>query len=344
MNLEQKLPKVAVLVLSWNNFEDSASCIRSILSNSYSNLWPILVDNGSTDGSYERLQSTFPTLTFVSNAENIGFSRGCNVGIRLAMKDTACNYFMLLNNDCLLHETGISTAISTLESDSMIGVVTGKVLFKDGSKRIWHAGGQVSKLMARTQCRGFREYDTGQYEKPVDTGWASGAMMIIARKTLNKAGLLPEEYFFGVEEWDYSLSVLAAGLRIRYVPEFVGYHDGDGSHHNHDPKFVYNYYRNKLIFQEKHLHPLLFSVWKLAFLLYLRLGFRRKITQIINTSEFTFKLEEASRVEDLLFAARSALADHGRNKLTEQVLTKFSNDHKKWKAALPARRSVTSHI
>ena len=315
-------PRVAVIVLSWNNFVDSKACIESIFANSYCNLWPILVDNGSTDASYELLKQAFPQVDTIRNEENLGFSRGCNVGIRKALVDRNCSYVMLLNNDCILEKSGVDIAVSEMEACPAIGIVTGKILFNDGTNRIWHAGGSINKLTASAKCRGLREVDSGQYGEIVDTQWASGAMMIVSRQALERAGLLPEEYFFGIEEWDYSLTMRDAGFRIRYVPQFVGYHHGDGSHNNHDPKFVYNYYRNKLIFQQKFHGSIFFFFWKFAFRFYVLTRLKARITQIKGQGIFTPE-QNIHRVEDIVNAAFTALRDHGKNQLTERTMLDF---------------------
>src|SRR4030095_15805611 len=95
-----------------------------------------------------------------------------------------------------------------------------------------------------------------------ETFWASGAMLLIPRRTIEKVGPLPEEYFFGVEEWDYSTAVLAAGLKILYIHTFKGYHDAGGNYKAVDPVLiVYNGIRNKLVFAEKYLSTPVWFLW-----------------------------------------------------------------------------------
>ena len=320
-------PKVSIVILNWNNFRDTTRCIESALSCGYRHLEVIVVDNSSTDGSVERIASQFPGLQIVRNESNLGFSRGCNRGIQAALKDPQCRFVLLLNNDCTLQPGGLVLAVRAMTRSSDIGVVTGKVYFGDGSRRIWHAGGRVSLFAGQAVARGFREIDIGQFDNESDTGWASGAMMLVSREVLAKVGMLPEEYFFGVEEWDYSLAVLRNGFRIRYVPTFVGFHSGGGSHHNHDPKFVYNYYRNKLIFQQRQLGTFLFYLWLIPFRTYLNLRMRRHVQRIVWDSY----PDEHIEIDDVVFAAQRALGDHGKNRLSESTMLEFDATLKAWK-------------
>jgi hypothetical protein len=311
-------PRVTAVVLNWNNYDDSRRCLDALLSSGYANLRIIVVDNASTDGSHDRLLASYPQLEHRRNDKNLGFSRGCNAGIREALKEDACAFVLLVNNDCQVAHGSIESAVAAAESDGGIGVVTAKILDEKG--RIWHAGGTISLMRGQSRTRGFREMDIGQFQEACDTEWASGALMLITRAVLERVGLLPEQYFFGVEEWDFSLSVRNAGYRIRYVPAFWGIHPGGGSHDNHDPKFAYNYYRNKLIFQEKHLGPALFRLWLLAFRVYLRVKMRRHIKYL---ASITYADPSMSPVEDVVFAAQCALEDHGSGPLDEHTMLHF---------------------
>jgi GT2 family glycosyltransferase len=310
-------PRIAAIVLNWNRFEATRACVESLRGCGYGDLRIVVVDNGSHDGSAERLERELPGLQLHRNGANLGFSRGCNAGIRIAMADPACRYVLLVNNDCTIARGGLDAAVRAAEDDPRVGIVTGKIVDDEG--RIWHAGGTISRLRGQAIARGFGERDLGQYEEACDTRWASGAMMLVRREAIEKAGALPEEYFFGVEEWDYSLNVLRSGLRIRYVPGFAGIHPGSGSHHNHDPKFVYNYYRNKLLFQRRQLGALLFPVWLLAFRAYLRTRMRRHVAEIART----LYAGSPYSVDDLVFAARAALRDHGTGPLSEETMLDF---------------------
>lgn len=318
--------EVVAVVLNWNNFDDSDACIRSLLAVTYPRLRIVLVDNRSTDGSFARLKESHPTIQFVANTENLGFSRGCNNGIRAALSGGSCEYVLLINNDCEIDAGALEPAVAEMQAHPDVGVVTAKIVDERG--RIWHAGGTISLLRGQSYARGFREPDVGQFETVCDTEWASGALMLVRREVLERVGLLPEEYFFGVEEWDYSLQVLGKGYRVRYVPRFRGMHPGGGSHDNHDPKFAYNYYRNKLIFQERHLGRLLFKLWLLPFLLYLKFKMRRHISYL---ASITYANPSQSPVDEVVFAAWMAVRDHGTGELNEGTMLRFQSVLEDWR-------------
>ncbi|WP_130418938.1 glycosyltransferase [Edaphobacter modestus] len=63
-------------------------CLASLRKQDYRNLQTIVVDNGSTNDSVERIRSAFPEVTVIETGENLGYSKGCNVGLREGLKGT----------------------------------------------------------------------------------------------------------------------------------------------------------------------------------------------------------------------------------------------------------------
>lgn len=318
-------PPVYVVVLNWNNYEDTKICIESLQKATYPDLQVIVVDNGSVDGSGKQLQDEFPNLSFIFNNENLGFARGCNVGIRAALKKPDCAYVLLLNNDAVVSSQFLEKAIDTAEADKRIGLIGGKILTSPESKQIAYAGGHVDYLRAGSISRGSLMVDKGQYDTPQETGFILGALMLIKREVLERCGLLPEEYFFGIEDLDYSKNVKRAGYKLYYVPEFVAYHRGAGSHSDFDPKLIYVGYRSRLIFQEKYLPKAVFPIWKQLFILYAKYIERYRAIRTwrkIAEKREPDKLKMIS-AEDMDFAFRRAIEDHKKVTLSEETLAHF---------------------
>lgn len=263
-------PRVAVVLLNWNNYPDTHACLASLAAATYPDLAVVVADNGSKDGSGERLAAEFPQHTHVPTGANLGFARGCNVGIRAALADPAVRYVLLLNNDAQVTSGFLEPLVAAAEADPQVGAVSGKVRMH--GDRIWYAGGQVDRVRGGVRARGLGEVDRGQYDRPGETRFVTGALMLIPRRVIEAVGPLPEEYFFGFEEYDYSLLLVRRGYTLRYEPAGVVEHKGDGSHSNWDPKYLYNSYRNKLILQRKYLPlaGLTFPVWRRAFRAYVR--------------------------------------------------------------------------
>ena len=326
-------PIVYVIVLNWNNYEDTRACIESLLAASYPALKILIVDNGSADRSGKRLQAEFPKLRFIFNEKNLGFSKGCNVGIRAALADQACAYVLLLNNDAQVAPHFLEPAVEMAESDDRIGMVGGKIFQSLNSNVLSYAGGYVSRWRGQTVVRGFGEPDEGKFEEPCEVGFIIGALLLIKREVLENVGLLPEEYFFGVEDLDYSLTVQQRGYKLYYVPQFIAYHLGGGSQSTWDLKYVYNGYRGKLILLQKHLPVGLFPIWKFLLTIYAKF-FAKRIWQRL-ARKYGYNQDKKVLYEDMEFAILKAVQDHNKNALSEETLVQFEN-------ALRSRRKAAA--
>jgi glycosyltransferase involved in cell wall biosynthesis len=80
------LPKISIIILNWDNYYDTAECLRSLRSIDYPNYQLVLVDNGSSDGSADRLKKDFAEIDLIKNESNLGFAEGNNIGIKHALK------------------------------------------------------------------------------------------------------------------------------------------------------------------------------------------------------------------------------------------------------------------
>ena len=178
-------PKVSIIVLNWNTYELTRESLESLREITYPNYEIILVDNASSDGSVPRLKKDFPHVTLIQNRANLGFARGCNVGIRCALSREA-DYVLLLNSDSVVEKGFLEPAVEHAESDKKIGLVSGKIYLKDKPGYLWYAGGSFSLLRGMVVIRGWHQLDEGQFNKPEEVDVSTGALMLIKREILDK--------------------------------------------------------------------------------------------------------------------------------------------------------------
>src|SRR2546422_9698324 len=98
MSTREDRPRVAIVLLNWNQPEHTLACLRSLGELDYPNVSVTVVDNGSTDGSSDLIRAQFPQGTLIENGRNLGFAAGNNVAIEPAGRAGA-GYGMLRNND-----------------------------------------------------------------------------------------------------------------------------------------------------------------------------------------------------------------------------------------------------
>lgn len=279
-NLE--MTKLSIVILHYNGKEMLSQCLQALLSvinkekKSLKNLEVeiIVVDNGSSDGSVSairKLKVTPPrlsrdevgkgeTLKIVENKENLGFAEGNNVGIKKAIKEGA-DYIMVLNNDVIVKDAFWLPLIDFIKKHKKVGAVGPKIYFapgrefhkaryqeKERGKVIWFAGGELDWKNVYAFHRGVDQVDTGQYDKPIETDFASGCCLLARSSTWEKAKFFDERYFLYYEDSDLCLRLKKLGLKIFYVPEAKIWHINAGSSDCGGELQDYFITRNRLLF------------------------------------------------------------------------------------------------
>ena len=257
-------PKVSVITVNWNNFNDSAECLESLRKTTYSNFEVIMVDNGSGGDDVSLLKQRFgDSIKLIVNDKNSGFAGGCNIGIKDALARGA-DYVVLLNNDTVVAPDFLEGLVRVAQSDERVGIAGGKVFCYELPELIWFAGGIINYRTGRTPIRGSGEADKGQFDEIVRVDWISGCFMFISRDVLQAVGMLDERFFFGWEDVDLCVRAARKGFKVLFVPESRIWHKGFGIDKRDRLMGMPVYYatRGQFLFMEKHFaKPQLAVAW-----------------------------------------------------------------------------------
>lgn len=115
---------VGVIVLNFNTADDAIKCVESVKSVTETSYRIYVVDNCSTDNSYQVLSNAFSkdsNIVLIRADKNNGFSAGNNIGIKHAISD-GCEYICLINADIVLLNDAISILESKIADNKEIGV------------------------------------------------------------------------------------------------------------------------------------------------------------------------------------------------------------------------------
>ena len=257
-------PKVSVITVNWNNFNDSAECLESLRKTTYPNFEVIVVDNGSVGDDVSLLKQRFgDSIRLIVNDKNSGFAGGCNIGIKDALARGA-DYVVLLNNDTVVAPDFLEGLVRVAQSDERVGIAGGKVFCYELPELIWFAGGIINYRTGRTPIRGSGEADKGQFDEIVRVDWISGCFMFISRDVLQAVGMLDERFFFGWEDVDLCVRAARKGFKVLFVPESRIWHKGFGIDKRDRLMGMPVYYatRGQFLFMEKHFaKPQLAVAW-----------------------------------------------------------------------------------
>jgi GT2 family glycosyltransferase len=211
-------PLVIVILLNWHGWQDTIACLDSLESLEYTNYRVLVVDNGSTDDSVARIRAAHPGIPILETGRNLGFSGGCNVGIRRALEEGA-DYVWLLNNDTTVDPQALTAMISVAEADPGVGAVGSVLYYLDSPKDIqaW-GGGRVCFWTGRSR----------HLLNPVTGAWLhylTAASILLRRRALDEVGLLDENTFFMYwEDADFSFRLRKAGWRLAVADQSIVLH------------------------------------------------------------------------------------------------------------------------
>jgi GT2 family glycosyltransferase len=201
-------PKVSIIILNWNGLDYLKKCLYSIKQNTiFEDYEVIVVDNGSTDGSLDYLNS-IKGIKVVKNRENKGFVKGNNQGIDL----TTDSDVVLLNNDIIVPEKDWLTKLKeTADKNKKTGIVGCRML--NGEGKLLHAGTIIHTHDFWGQQIGSNQEDINQYSIDREVQGIVFACAYIKRKVIEKVGLLDTDFFSYFEDTSYCFKAREMGFK-----------------------------------------------------------------------------------------------------------------------------------
>jgi len=247
--MNKSYPFVCIVLLNWNNYEDTRECISSLKNLNYSNYKIILVDNYSTDGSYEKLKNDFsndPAVNLLRTSRNLGFAGGNNIGITKAL-EIGCDYVFILNNDTIVDKDILNNLLEVFEKKENVGIATPLIYCQD-MQRVWYGGGEFD-FRSMIPCQW--QYIPNGITK---VEFVSGCAMLIPSAVLKKVGLFDERFFLSGEDADLCVRMLKAGYNMYINPDAILCHKvGASTGGSYSSTRIYFAINGLLILRKKYL-------------------------------------------------------------------------------------------
>lgn len=236
-------PHVSIIILNWNKWVDTIECLESVLKSNYTNYSIILIDNGSDNNSVEKIlawaygnlpepyvskyneivlpevkkpvivqkiriedDNYIPTKTgknslihLILSNENLGFAKANNVGIRYADAIWNSKYYYLLNNDTVIENETLRNLVTVLENHPQYKIAQSTIYFYENKEKIAIAGG---KLFLWGKGRFYTRIKPNEIK---EIGFINGCALLLSQEIVEKYGTLSERFFFGEEDFEYSI-------------------------------------------------------------------------------------------------------------------------------------------
>lgn len=323
-----KAPFVVIVILNWNNWQDTLSCLRSLQMSSDQTIYDIIVcDNGSSDDSMQRIRECADNglwelfeidcnftlnkniidakrhnqrLFLINNEENLGFAGGNNVGIRFALKFLGPKYIWLLNNDTEVTNGALDTLVGAIEESESLGSAQSLLLNYFHPDKIDSAG-------IGLRCRGgaydaFQGCSIETLPKDFPIIGCCAAAALYRSDVLQKVGLLNEEFFVVNEDVDLALRFYVHGYDAKLVQTSVVYHKRGISKKKKPKKLAF-------IAQSNKLYLMAFWWLRMAAFPWLLVGFIQILFLVTGNTQNGIKdwLRQIRRIFSVYFSGASSL-------------------------------------
>jgi len=210
--MSDEKPMVSITVCVRDGIHWIDECLESLVAQTYRPLEIIAIDDGSIDGSKEKLlawkerESEIPIHIFTQNAE------GLSAGRQRAVQQSKGDWIAITDIDVRPEPdwiTNMVLEIEPIDNEENIVAVTGRTIFE-------HGGDIVSRVRSVEIATKYRS-------RPRRTSLANGPCSMFKRDVLMEIGGFNPQWYHA-EDMEVSLRLIAKGGSIIYAPEAVVRH------------------------------------------------------------------------------------------------------------------------
>lgn len=129
---------IVYVILHYMAGQDTVECVESIIkasTESEHNISIVVVDNGSTNDSYEFLKRELENndkVMLLHSDDNLGFAKGNNIGFRYAKHQLKADFIVMLNNDTILSQTDFNEVLVHKYEEKKYAVLGPDIVTADG--------------------------------------------------------------------------------------------------------------------------------------------------------------------------------------------------------------------
>jgi N-acetylglucosaminyl-diphospho-decaprenol L-rhamnosyltransferase len=236
---------ISIIIINWNVKDLLDMCLESLHNGELAIGLPhdtlptveiIVVDSGSDDGSIEMIQEKYPGVHLLPQAENVGFTRGNNIGFREAEGD----YLLLINPDTEVIDDAIYQVWDYIKLHPEVGIIGAHTLNTDGSHQSTRRRFPTLKtgIFESTWLSSYAPQSVNTHYKMLDTDnhalldvdWVQGSFMLVRREVYEQIGGLDEGFVMYSEEMDWCKRAKDAGWTVVYHGgALITHHGGQSS-------------------------------------------------------------------------------------------------------------------
>jgi GT2 family glycosyltransferase len=241
-------PLVYIILVTWNHWAATEECLAKLVKMDYPNYRIVLVDNDSTDGTPERVETLYSSVVVLRNERNLGFAAGCNTGLRYSLRQ-GTEFLLILNNDTIAPADFVSRLVASAGTLPTAGVLTPIARHAEDPDRLWPTAGFRHRL---TNDYVELRPDQLRTDHPLSADYVFGTAMFVRREVFERVGLFDERFFMYYEDMDFCLRAGDAGFQLYIIPDLCILHRAETSTREWPERRQYFKARSSVLFFQTH--------------------------------------------------------------------------------------------
>lgn len=252
--------KVSAVIVVWNAMKYVVECLESLASCCADSCTEVIVvDNASSDGTPELIESRFPWVKLVRNHDNLGFAKANNIGIAMA----SGQYLCLVNSDVKFVHDCFTPMVAYMDGHPDVAMLGPKMLGPDGTvarstmrfPTLWNSFCRalgLDSVFKRSRTFAGQLMSDFSHDRTADAQVLNGWFWMVRRSALDRVGLLDERFFMYGEDIDWCYRFHRAGHRIVFFAGAEAIHYGGASSSSAPVRFYVEMQRANLQYWRKH--------------------------------------------------------------------------------------------
>jgi len=228
-------PELSIIIVHHQTPELLKLCLKSLKDSAVGkqeiSKEIIVVDSTISRKARDLIREQYPEVRYLPYQENLGYSRGVNIGIQSSQGD----YILILNPDVIVTKDALSEMLGYMKKHPDIGMLGPKILsFNGTAQRTYFRFYKPITIIARRLWLGrLKPFRKALYEflmvdldpdKIQTPDWLMGSVLMVNRRALKKVGGMDERFFMYFEDVDWARRFWHNGYKVVYYPKAVVYH------------------------------------------------------------------------------------------------------------------------
>ncbi len=258
--LKDKMKDISIVTVTMNHLHQVKDLLQSIYKEDNTSLKVevIIVDNCSSDGTFEFIKENYPDVKLIRNSKPYGFAKNNNIGVKHATGE----YIGIINPDIILLPNSLDVLVKRLKEQQNVAMVCPRLLNTDGTIQFSIRKFVTPKILLgrlltfgkdNASSKKVKEYlmSDANLSEEQSIDWAIGAAYVISKKKYIELKGFDENFFLYVEDVDLCKRIHDLEYDIKYIPESKMIHAHNRSSRG-ITKATYRHFKSMFYYFRKH--------------------------------------------------------------------------------------------